>query len=150
MAFPSSNRDDLASAWAGIRVAAGRIKTYAQSLKTASAAGSIQAGDVVSFVDQLASSNDTLARYTAVPGLVEYVRAQIDNAAVDIVAEYSTMLAQINATRNWVLTNFPKDADGYLLYHKFDAAGRISQRTFSPAETAGLRTQLDALLATID
>lgn len=153
MAFPTdvgSKRDDLERAWEGVRNAAGAIKSAAQAVRTRSAAGPIEAREVVTLADQLANANDRLARYTVVPGLLAYVREQINDPTIDIVAEYNAMLAQINAVRTWVINNFPKDASNYLLYHTFGADGRIVQRTLTSAQTAGLRTQLDALLATLD
>lgn len=150
MAFPSSaGQDDLDTAWTAIRASAGRVKVESQRLSAQSVAGDIEAQVVVRYADALASCNDQFARYTVVPGLVAYVRAQINDDTLDIVAEYNTMLTQINAVRNWIIANFPKDANGFLLYHTFGATGRIVQRTLTPAQTAGLRTQLDALIATI-
>lgn len=153
MAFPSSGgsrKDDLATAWAEIRQAAAHVKNVSTRLRDDAQAGNIDAIRVVQYSEILANSNDRFARYTVVPGLVEYVRAQINDPAIDIVAEYNTMLTQINATKNWIAANFPKDASGYLLYHQLGADGRIVQRTLTPAQTAGLRTQLTALIATID
>lgn len=150
MAFPSSNSDDLSSAWDAIRGAAAAVKAAATQLVTDSAAGNVEAGRVVNFAANLAGYNDRFARYTVLPGLVAYVREQINDPAIDIVAEYQTMLAQINATRTWIINNFPKDGSGFLLYHTFGADGRLVQRTLTPAQTAGLRTQLTALIATID
>lgn len=149
MAFPSSNTDDLKSAWEAVRNAAGNVKRDSTRVSTDSAAGNVPAALIVRYVEALASANDDFARYTAVPGLVAYVREQINDPAIDIVAEYQTMLAQINAVRGWIIANFPKDAGGFLLYHSFGADGRIVQRTLTPAQTAGLRTQLAALIATI-
>lgn len=150
MAFPSSNSDDLASAWSAIRNSAAVVKRDSQTLHDRSAAGNIEAALILRYVESLANHNDAFARYTAVPGLAAYVREQVNNPAIDIVAEYNTMLAQINATKNWIAANFPKDGSGYLLYHTLGADGRIVQRTLTPAQTAGLRTQLTALIATID
>ena len=150
MAFPSSNSDDLASAWSAIRNAAFVVKREAERLSVDSAAGNVEAVRVLQFTAMLSDQNDKFARYTLVPGLVAYVREQISDPAIDIVAEYNAMLTQINATKNWIAANFPKDASGYLLYHQLGADSRIVQRTLAPAQTAGLRTQLTALIATID
>ena len=153
MAFPSSGgskKDDLATAWHEIRTAAGHVKNVTSRLFNDAQAGNIDAVRVVQYSETLANSNDRFARYTVVPGLVAYVREQVNDTSIDIVAEYQTMLEQISAVRNWIMTNFPKDASGYLLYHQFGADGRIVQRTLTPAQTAGLRTQLAALIATID
>jgi hypothetical protein len=49
-----------------------------------------------------------------------------------------------------VLTNFPADVSGYLLYHQFGPGGRINVRMFAPAVLAPLHAQLDTLLATLN
>lgn len=153
MAFPSSigsKSDDLQRAWDAIRSAATNVKAASVGLRNASLAGDVEGDRIVRYVALLADANDALARYTTVPGLVAYVREQINDPLIDIVAEYNTMLTQINATRTWIINNFPKDGSDYLLYHTFAATGRITPRMFSTAALAGLRTQLDLLIATID
>lgn len=153
MAFPSdigSKQDDLSRAWASIRSIAGNIKTQSTILRDTSAAGSIEASRIVSYSVNLANMREQLARFTAVPGLVAYVRTQVNDPTIDVVAEYNTMLIQLNATRTWIVNNFPKDANGYILYHQLDSNGKLVQRLLTPAQTAGLRSELTNLINTID
>ena len=153
MAFPSNtgSKSDLpAQAWDTLRNTAGQVKVNSTNLRNDSAAGNVQADRVLRYVAMLADSLDSLARWTQVPGLLPYVREQLDAPTFDVVAEYNVMRTQMELTRNWVLENFPLDVNGYLLYHTFGGGGRLNVRLLSPPQLAGLRTQIDALLLTID
>ena len=153
MAFPSAGgtkADDLETAWRVVRGTAYNIKQQATRLRDLSAASGLAGGEIVQFATTLADSKDDLARYTAVPGLVAYVRSQINDATIDIVAEYNTMLTQITATTAWIIANFPKDGGGNLLYQQLDANGRTTFTTFTPVATTGFRTVLTSLIGTIN
>jgi hypothetical protein len=100
MALPSnsgSKADLPAQAWDAIRNIAGQVKVNSVNLRNASAAGDIAADRVVRYVAMLADAISNLPRLTQVPGLLPYVREQLDDPAFDIVAEYNAMLAQIVA-----------------------------------------------------
>jgi hypothetical protein len=151
--FPSSTgttQDDLETAWRIIRTAAADVKSRAQSLNTLSLAGSIGASLIINFLTVLADRRADLVRFSSVPGLAAYVQAQINNPALDIVAEFNTMATQIDATIAWVVANFPKDGGGFMLVATLMTDGRIQDRTFSTAALANFRTGLQALIATID
>lgn len=149
MAFPSSSIGDLTTAWAIIRSTAGNIKRQSQTLHDASAAGEIDASYVTGLSIALADAVDKFQQYASTPGLPAYAQQQT-GSSVDIVAEWQALLTEINATKAWIAANFPKDGNGYLLYHSFNAAGRVVVRQLTPAQTAGLRTQLASLIARID
>lgn len=125
------------------------VKTMSQTLRTSSAAGAIPASDVTGYMGRIADFRDRLQVLAATTGLADYARAQKNLPGLDVVAEYTATVAQIDATRTWIVTNFPKDAQGNLLMTKFDANGRTTTNTFSSATLAALRTQLDALITTI-
>lgn len=153
MAFPSSSgtkSDDLSRAWNLARDAAARAKASATSVRDVSAAGLIFAQAIVNLMSTLASVRDDLARAAAVTGIAAYAQMQVNDPALNVAAEFTAMTNAIDAVRTWIATNFPKDGSGFLLYHSFDAQGRVTSRTLSPAQTAGLRTQLDVLIGTID
>lgn len=152
MAFPSSGgtRKSLARAYlSAINQAAG-VKTQAQELKNDSVAGSISAKRVVDFATYLADAEDLFDQVSAVPGIGQYARDQINDQTLDVATEFEDMINEIVATRDWITTNFPQDGSGYLLMLQFDLNGRYTIRMLSTAATAGLRTQLDLLIATID
>lgn len=152
MAFPSSVGRPyiLSNAWENARQFAGQLKTAAQNLRTASAAGLVSATDILNFQVQLADAKAQFAVYSAVPGLAAYAQAQVNDGSLNVATSFSTMVAQIDVCTGWVVTNFPKDGNGFLLAQTFDNSGRPSDRTFSTVSLAAFRTQLDALIATID
>jgi hypothetical protein len=125
------------------------VKSMSQTLRSSSAAGAIPASNVTDYMARVADFRDRLAVLSATPGLTEYARTQKNLPGLDVVAEYQATVAQIDATRTWIVTNFPKDAGGNLLLSKFDANGRTTTNTFTSASLAQLRTQLDTLIATI-
>jgi hypothetical protein len=131
---------------------AGQIKQSSIDVRDASAAGPLGLQVVQQYVDNLATSKEQLDRWTAVPNLLQYVRDQINSPTYDLVADYNAMKTQITATTSWIATNFPNDgsANKYLLYVSLGPTGHPIYRTLTTAQLAGLRTQLDALIATID
>lgn len=152
MAFPSSAGHPyiLANAWESARQVAGQLKTAASTLKTLSLAGAITSTDILSFQIRLADAKAQLQLCAAVPGLSTYAQAQVNDNALDVAASFTAMTTQIDACGTWVINNFPKDGSGFLLAQQFNGSGRTVDRTFSTASLATFRTQLDALIATID
>jgi hypothetical protein len=151
MAFPSasgSRAETLESAWAGARATASKVKQMAQQIHAASLAGPVAAQQLLDFMAQLATQQERLIACAGVSGIGTYAQQQFP--ALDLGAEFGAMQTAITNVRSWMVTNFPKDGSGYLLQRQFDAAGRTTDRAFSTAALAGFRTQLDALIATID
>lgn len=126
------------------------IKADAQNLRSASAAGPVQATAVVAYLGRLVDARDRMAALASAPGLGDYAKDQYNDPNLDIAAEYSATLAQINATRDWIVANFPKTpTTNELRERTFDANGRAQSVTFSTASMAGLRSVLDSLTVTI-
>lgn len=151
MAFPSDGGStrSLADLWRQVRGYAGAVKSRAQALRNQAAAGPVSAMQMLDLTTVLADAKVQFQSAAAVSGLAEYAQQQVGNPALDVVAEFNAMMAQIDATILWIRTNLPNDGT-YLLALTLGTDGRYSWRTFAPAATAGLRTQLDALIATID
>lgn len=147
MAFPSANVILLRDALDIVRQAASSVKSGAVNLKAISL-GTTGASSIINFALMLAEQKALLAQYAGTPGLGAYAQSQL-NSQVDIVAAYTTMVAQIDATVAWIIANFPT-AGGFIQERQFTADGRTTERTFTSDSLAGLRTQLDALIATID
>jgi hypothetical protein len=153
MAFPSSvgtKADSLADAWERARAVAASVKQSAQNLNALSLAGPVAGPSIIRFCGDLADARDVFTRLAAVPGLGAYAQEQVADPALDIAASFNAMVSAIDATRSWITTNFPKDGGGYLLALQFNGQGRTIERTFDTATLAGFRTQLAALIATID
>jgi hypothetical protein len=155
MAFPSSTgtvQDSLAQAWATARNTASSIKGRAQALSTQAAAGSIGSSAILDFATYLADAKIALTKAAQTGGIAAYAQAQINDPNIDIAAEFTAMMGAIDTTTAWVVDNFPKDGSGFLLARSFQAGstGRTVDRQFTPAQTATLRTALDALADAIN
>lgn len=98
-------------------------------------------GDVLRILDAAA----------ATPGLVAFARAQYGDAAYDMVQEYQALRAALVSLRDSIVTLFPQDENGWLLYQKLSADGSITTRQLQSTapQLAGLLTRLDAVLDAI-
>lgn len=109
----------------------------------------------VEFTRALASLSFALGRMdetAAVPGIAQYVKDQEGDQGYDIAGEYTAMRAAVTAIRDWIFANMPKQAQGgtdYLLVQELNADGTLADRTFTPAQTASLRTLIDTFRATV-
>ena len=153
MAFPSStgSKRTLQKVWESTVDWAARVKGTAVKVRDASAAGLIPASDIWSLDSLLFSARAQFAAAASTPGIAAYAQAQVNDPTLDVAADFTAMVNAIDATRAWVNTNFPVDANGYVLdrTRNFGTAD-FTQRTFSTAALATYRTMLDALIATID
>jgi hypothetical protein len=153
MAFPSDGgtlKFGLAEAWQGIRRAATQLKQASEQVNAASLAGPITSRTILNYVVFLADKRDEIVAYAAVPGLNAYAQEQVDDTELDIGAEFVAMRNALDAARDWIVANFPKDGNGWLLAQSITAQGRLTERTFSTAALAVFRTQLQGLIAAID
>lgn len=154
-AFPSTSgsvQESLDSAWRRARQVAGDIKQRTTMLNNAAAAGNISSSAILSYATQLADAKVALASVASVSGIGAYAQEQIADPTFDIVTSFNDMVAAVDAVTAWIIANFPKDGDGYLLATLFspDNNGRTQDRQFTPVQTANLRTALNGLLATIN
>jgi hypothetical protein len=153
MAFPSDGgtlRFGLAEAWQGIRRAATQLKQASQQVNDASLAGPISSRVILNYVQFLADKRTEIVALAAVPGLDAYGEAQIDDPTLDLTAEYVAMRNALDAARDWIVTNFPKNGGGFLLAQTLTAQGLVTDRQFPTADLATFRTQLQGLIAAID
>ena len=114
-------------------------------------AGSVTRKDLIRHMSMLTGS---IADWDAIrtrPGLVEYARAQYDDAGLDIVAEFTTMRAAAVALRDWLFTNFPKDnQSGGWIVSEYDNAGAETDLLITvPGQLNALSNQLATFIATV-
>lgn len=156
MTFPSTSgtvQQDCAIAWNRARAVAGVIKDRATSLKGFSAAGTLTSSQVLDFGTFLADARAVLAQCAGVQGIAAYAQAQINDNTINIATEFLAMTGAADNVAAWLIANFPKTATTNELRAKTwspDNSGRTVDVVFTAANTAGLRTNLDALIATIN
>lgn len=152
--FPSSGGGTSpltqAEAWVEARAVAAQIKSAASAIAASSQSGPVSGLQIANFAGFLASQNTALTACAAVPEIVAYAEAQINNPTFDIAGSFTAMQNAVVATVQWITTNFPKDTSNFLQFITFDVNGNLVYSTFSVAQLAGFVTQLNALIATIN
>lgn len=148
MAFPASALI-LDNAYKSVKQYALDIRSNTLSMRNLAAAGT-NAQRIIFYSQSLANLRAQMAALVSTPGLAAYAQTQENNPSLNVAAEYTAMNTQIGTTLAWISTNFPKDANGYLLAAQLNPDGTLQWRDFSAASLAGFVTVLDALLATIN
>jgi hypothetical protein len=88
----------------------------------------------------------------AIPGIAQYIKDQEGDQNYDIAAEYTAMRSAVVAIRDWIYTSMPKVDQAGTLYMAVQALaqdGTVSDRTFTPAQTAPLRALIDTFRGTV-
>lgn len=106
------------------------------------------ANAIIGFVYSLKGIDDKMSALAATPGIAAYAKDEEANPAYEVVTEYNAASAAIGSALTWVQNNFPTDGSGYLLGWQFGATA-LTPRTFTPAATAGLKTELQAVIDAI-
>lgn len=148
MGFPTnSTRRSLSSALDRAQSQADSIKRIAQNNRDRMAAGTITSSGIISLLDNLDGAHNVLAETASLPGIGEFAEAQLGQT---VLVEFGQMMTAIDAASAWIRANFPVGTGGHLQSESWGVGHARVERTFSTAETAGLRTLLDAVIAAID
>lgn len=126
---------------------AAAFKAYLQARISQSAAGNISASTAIDVYIRSAQIHSQLTEAASTPGLAAYAQSQKNSESIDVVAEFVAMQTAIAAIKSWIAAALPKQGD-YLLLQTLGANGPID-RQFTPAETSGLRTVMQAAMDTI-
>lgn len=125
-----------------------RAKVLCAGARAQMMAGSVDATQIFALLDNLRAFIALIDAHSGTAGLNAYATAQIPGYAGTLTSDIATTRAALVACIDWVVANFPT-AGGYLQSHQINADGTRTQRSFTSAQTAGLRTELSAVLATI-
>lgn len=148
MAFPAS-KGILALVLARASSAAQATRVEAVNARDRIVAGTpTSSTQIIDLELRLAGYRVDLEKARVTPGIGPYAQEQLAEGTLDVAAEFVAMLAAIDTVRTWIRTNFPKDATGYVLARTWGPDGLVD-RTFPASQLGGLKTQLDALIATI-
>lgn len=121
-----------------------RIVERCSTAITETAAGPIDSEAIVALYRALNAAKERIGEYVLLPGFVQYVKDTEANQAYDIAVEVASLQALISSALLWVETQFPKSA-GWLLFLRI-VDGVIEPRSFNSISTAGLRTELQAVV----
>ena len=92
----------------------------------------------------LANADAQFAELATTPGLPEYAAAQENDPAYDVAAEFTAMRGAIQAATGWMDANVPTSVTA-VAPSAWVSAGPLIATTFTAAQTAPLRTQLQAV-----
>lgn len=131
-----------------------QLKSMAQRSHDTMAAGNVPSASIFDIFIRAKAEKTALQTAAATPGIADYAKPQKDDEFLDVVAEFNGVISAIDNVTNWIATNFPTLTDPisqvkYLSALTLGPNGPID-RQFTPAQTAGLRTVLQSLIATID
>ena len=151
MAFPTDTTQVmLAFALREIQATAGSLKNRAISLRDNTASSGSTATAVLEYHSNLKSKSDRLSTLAATPGLVQYAKDQFDDQTFDVTAEFLAMMTEMQNVLDWIRANLPVSADGFVEEKKIEADDSVTPKTFLVGQTAGLRSQLNDLIDTIN
>jgi hypothetical protein len=154
MAFPATgttSADNLSDVWTFARAMAAQVRSRASTLSTMAAGSSTSASYVLDSATFFADGKAALLKASQVGGIGAYAQAQINDATVNVSTEFNSMMTAIDNVVAAIIANFPKDAQGRLLFLTWtaDNSGRQTSSAFTAAQMAPVKTALDALVATI-
>ena len=147
MPLQSANTMLAGEAFVSIRANAAGWKAQAQNTNISLAAGNVTTDFVFRMLDHLGGAITALTSWKAVTGLDTYATGQGYSGTLSSDCTTTSNAAQVCIT--WVSGNFPTSSNGFLLGFTLNADGTRTPRTFTPANTAGLQTNLTAFVATI-
>ena len=148
MALPASTAS-LADVLTNIKGMAQNIKSAGQNDLAVMQAGSIDANFVFKLLDNLNSVIVLLNGWAATTGINAYATANLPGYAGTLTTDITTVVNAAQACINWTVTNFPKDSGGFIQALTLNADGSRTPASFTSAQTAGLQTTLQALIATV-
>ena len=150
MALPTSATPFLNQALIQILGQSAGIKGQATDALATLQAGPVSTQWAFNLIDILTDGIGRLDRFKTVNGLDAYATAQVPGYAGTMTTDIAATRAALVDCRDWVVANFPKDSTNtWLLAYQMAADGTRTMRTFSTAQTAGLQTKLQALIATV-
>ena len=121
-----------------------------QRLRDQSAVGATSRSSYLSLLAQLGAAVNRWAAIAAISGMGAYAQNQYGSGTLNIGAEFTAMRNAAISLRDWIFTNFPKDAgSGAVLVTTVDTNGVQTALEFTSQQVSGFRTQADAFVATI-
>ncbi len=151
MTFPiASARPLLSTTLFEIQQIAGNIKARSTSARDRAAVENVTALAILDLQASLKKGLDRLNVLKTASGLAAYAQEQLDDLGFDIVAEFTVMLTEVQLVLDQIKSDLPTSPGGFVESRRIEPDDTITNNTFTPSQTAGLRTRLNALIATID
>lgn len=154
MAWPAS-KTTLRGYFDAINRAAAQTKAQVHDVRSRSALGPVNRRMLIDLQKRVDQFIDVLDAAIALPqadrdALIAFTQEQFGDATLDVVAEFNAMHSAAVTLRDWIHTNFPRDAGtGAVLVETVSQEGETVALQFTSAQLANFRTQADAFTATI-
>lgn len=150
MTFPTETaRSPLWLLFQNAQKAALSVKSTCDRNAALMASANTPASTVLAILSGFKSHRGVFETARTAQGMGDWVKDAYADQAVDIVADFNAMVTALDNVLSWIVTNFPKDANNFILKDTIDAQGNVTERTFTPAQVSQLRTLLTTLSATI-
>lgn len=149
MTFPASSITSLPDVLQALQSVAQSIKAQGGNALISLQTTNVPTPFVFQMLDQMRQLILSFNAWKATPGLNAYATTNLPGYGGTMTADIQTTQNACQACIDWIVGIFPKDGSGWLLAEKLVADGSRVPRTFTPTETAGLQTLLQAFIATI-
>jgi hypothetical protein len=140
-------RATLRTVYASVTSRSAQLKKQCQDASTQMAAGNVSGNLVRQILDGCITAKAEFAAAAQVQGLAEYAQAQEGDPNYDVVAAFTDMSAAIDTILTTIIALIPTSG-GYVLMETWTTSG-VTTRIVTPAQSANLRTALDAFVATV-
>lgn len=147
---PALIQNSLPFALATVQNYAAQAKERATAAVATMAAGSVDTAFVFNLLDALSGLIVNLNSVKALAGLDGYATGNVPGYSGTMTTDITATVNAAQSSIDWVVANFPKDNTAtWLLAFGLSASGARTMRSFTSAQTAGFRTALNSLIATI-
>lgn len=149
MPLPSSTVPYLGQAFTQVLGQATGIRQQAVDALATLQAGPVNTTWIFNMLDQMRDAIGRFDRFKSVVGLNGRATAEVSGYAGTMTTDIAATQLAIQDCIDWVVANFPKAASGEILAQTLNVDGTRTPRSFSSAQTAGLQTRLQTVIATI-
>ena len=125
------------------------MKIATQALIDKSAASNINVNEILKYRKRLRSLIQLTPAIRDLSGMNVYAQSVYSDNTLDYTAECTAMLNAAQTTLDWINANYPQTSlageNAWAVVYE-DINGDIVPYTFTPAQTAGFRTELTSLI----
>jgi hypothetical protein len=149
MPIPSAKTASNESAYAKLLGAATGIERAAQEMRGLIVAGSadIPVARVMYLLNAMHGNRSVIDGLLSQPGFRAYADQRLASIPGASLNDYPQTVAAIQEVHNWISSNLPKDANGYVQTVQIGIA--TTEKKMPVAQFNALRPRLDTLIATI-
>ena len=131
-----------------VKTTASQLKLNLQENVATLAAQTVEYGYIADIYLTMKFANAQFDSLKTTPGLAAYAQAQENDQSYDVVTEFASMQAAVSAAMTWIETNIPQNVTAKEAAD-WERSSSLIATSFTPAQTAGLRTQLTGVITEI-